>query len=218
MKEILGSIFKLINHLIKIRFRAVITFTVIVGIVLGWIWCEALIENDLISKYQLLPDIVKSFVSVEDIWLGMLVNTSLPMFILFSIQFHTLKVKIPLEIRYYVFKALPYIKYVKWLSNKPIVFFVFTASILFGYVLYLGIIGSWTYLVGLIIPLLIYLLAIMLKLASDDILGGSKLSELTYQYNHWLGNFCLMISFLMWFYSSILKPYQDFSKIIEHLI
>ncbi len=218
MRVLLSNLLRVLKRILSIRFWLVVFFTICMGVVLGWLISGVLIEHDIISRYKALPEIVKNFTSVEDTWVGMLISTSLPMFLLFSLQFHTLRIKLPFDVRYYLFKALPYIKYLKWLSNKPIVFFVFTASIILGCVLYLGVLGSLHYLIGLIIPAMIYMLAAMLHKASSDILSGSELSKFTYTHNHAIGNFCLFISAFMWLYSSVFKPYQDFSAIVNYLM
>ncbi len=218
MRVLLSNLLRLLKRILSIRFWLVVFFTICMGVVLGWLISGVLIEHDIISRYKALPEIVKNFTSVEDTWVGMLISTSLPMFLLFSLQFHTLRIKLPFDVRYYLFKALPYIKYLKWLSNKPIVFFVFTASIILGCVLYLGVLGSLHYLIGLIIPAMIYMLAAMLHKASSDILSSSELSKFTYTHNHAIGNFCLFIAAFMWLYSSVFKPYQDFSAIVNYLM
>ncbi|AWG83643.1 hypothetical protein [Vibrio parahaemolyticus] len=218
MRVLLSNLLRMLKRILSIRFWLVVFFTICMGVVLGWLISGVLIEHNIISRYKALPEIVKNFTSVEDTWIGMLISTSLPMFLLFSLQFHTLRIKLPFDVRYYLFKALPYIKHLKWLSNKPTVFFVFTASIILGCVLYLGVLGSLHYLIGLIIPIILYTLAAMLHKASSDILGGSKLSKFTYTNNHAIGNFCLFISAFMWLYSSVLKPYQDFSAIVNYLM
>jgi len=176
---------------------------------LSYIFSGIVIEGGYLAKYEALDETIKQLVSIEDSWIEMMLAGCIPMFLLFSIQFCLLRVESVEQIKNTLYSALPFVRYINWLANKPLYFILGTASALMGATLYLCVHGGSRYYVGLLIPLPIFALTFILRLAASQISTGKGFTSYTYKYCMQIGAFCAFISFCCWVYVDVYTPVSE---------
>lgn len=185
---------------------AAVTEFIVLSIV-GYVATSKIVHGGYIPKYEALDSIAKELISVQDWWVESIVGSSIPMFLVFGIQFFLLNQK--MESKQLIYSALPFIKYLSWLSGKPVLFILGTASLFFGAIMFLGVEGHIKYFWGMLIPILMFLLTFSLRYTTSIIESGEGFSSFTYQNNKPIAWFCCAVAAGCWIFADLYTPFSD---------
>jgi hypothetical protein len=180
---------------------------------LGYYFADFLDSSKFLDNFKKLDDWVQNLLSLDGKWIEALSNLMVPFFLLLSIKFYT--IEMPARRKKWFFKALPFLPYLKFLTQAPVIFFQGTASAFSGFIAYMMIEMNTRAAILLIFPIIISFLAISFrKLALDDM---SKVSKFIRANKNKVGYICLVCALFCWLYSNIFTLISDIFLIVTNL-
>jgi hypothetical protein len=198
-----------------IIFWVTFLFTTILSAVVGFQLAHFLEVSNFLGNFKNLPKWVQEILSLQGKWAEALANLFVPFFIILSIKFYALSIK---ESRKkWLFKVLPILPYLSFLSRTPILFIQGTGSILSGFIIYL--LAEFPFIISnallLIFPIMIMLLSIAIRaLALDNL---SKVGGFTKKHKNKLGLICLFIACIFWLYANVITLIFELKSIFSNL-
>jgi uncharacterized membrane protein YhaH (DUF805 family) len=200
--------------------RYYITLAVILALVtpLSYLGFSFADENALFERYSKLDEPLKDYLSLETWWIETIISLTVPVFmsVALSIQLARLHDKDAETIKS-IFSWVPKVR--DFFSVKMPIFFVFTASVLFGAFGLLAFGGkslNYSALLMTIYPMLILLLSEFMRNALSSNPSEGKLGKLTMTYHKGLTKISISIAALAWLYSDIITPIKNRWNIFDY--
>ncbi len=205
------SLAAMLKRIAKNRYYIGISLMMIFFIPLSYACFSFAVYHDLFDHYNELAEPLKNYLSLEAWWIETIIRLTVPVFlsVALSIQLATLHDKDAEAIK----SIAPWIPKIRgFLSVKMPLFFVFTASVLFGAIFLLVFGGEsqdYPKLIMAIFPIAMLILSEFMRSALSSNPSRGALGKLTMKYHKGLTKISLLIAGLAWVYSDLLTPLKN---------
>ncbi|VVM84651.1 hypothetical protein PS623_02450 [Pseudomonas fluorescens] len=165
-----------------------------------------LIDLKLVAKYQDLDPSLRRLLSVEDWWLETLAGACIPMFLIFALQFYSLRFFKDSAIKAQILVVMPFLPKLGWLAGKPVMLMLMTGA------LFIGMASRLEYPASALIGgagALIVIFGFTVRYHYASLLSGRGFSQSTYNWAIRLGNICLLFAVASWLYADIWAPLKS---------
>lgn len=210
IKDIASSLYETYKFLFFWGFFIAVT---VVCTLLGFQLAIFLEVSEFLGNFKKLPEWVQEILSIDGKWVEAFLNLLVPFFIVLSIKFYALEIKV--SRKKWLFKALPFLPYISFLSRTPVIFMQGTSSVFFGVFIYMMINFGIKNALLLIFPLIITGLSIALRSMSLDDL--SKVSLFTKKHKKKFGHACIILAVSCWVYANIITLLTELFLIFKNL-
>ena len=180
---------------------------------IGFYLASFLEVTNFLGNFKELPDWVQQILSLDGKWVEALSNLFVPFFVVFSIKFYALE--ITASRKKWLFKALPFLPYLSFLSRTPILFIQGTASIFLGVIIYMMTNFGLNSAFLLVFPFIISGLSISIRNVALDNL--SKVGPFTKKHKNKFGHLCIILAITCWVYANIITLFTELYLIFENL-